>query len=155
VAVSGTWQATSKPRLAFLGAASAQGYSRQLEGFRLGLRDFGYDENNNVVIDYRWAEGRYERLLELALELIRWQPGLIVTHGTPASFAARKASSTIPIVMAIIGDPVATGVVASEVRPGGNISTQFAKGFGSRAPKFAVMHNKPSGQPCGRVRSPA
>ena len=115
-------QAISKPRLAFLGAASAQGYSRQLEGFRLGLRDFGYDDNNNIVIEYRWAEGRYDRLPELALDLVRWQPDVIVTHGTPATFASKKASSTIPIVMAIIGDPVATGVVASEVRPAGNVT---------------------------------
>jgi putative tryptophan/tyrosine transport system substrate-binding protein len=103
-------------------ATSASGSANRLEAFRLGLRELGYIEGTNLVITYRWAEGNYERLPELATELLRSNLDVIVTHGTPASLAAKKASSTIPIVMAIIGDPVASGVVASLARPGGNIT---------------------------------
>jgi putative ABC transport system substrate-binding protein len=115
-------QAGKVARIGFLGAASASGSANRLEAFRLGLRELGYIEGTNMVITYRWAEGNYERLPELATELLRSNLDVIVTHGTPASLAAKKASSTIPIVMAIIGDPVASGVVASLARPGGNIT---------------------------------
>jgi len=115
-------QAGKVARIGFLGATSASGQANRLEGFRLGLRELGYIEGTNVVITYRWAEGNYERLPELAAELLRSHVDVVVTHGTPASLAAKKASSTIPIVMAIIGDPVASGVVTSLARPGGNIT---------------------------------
>jgi putative ABC transport system substrate-binding protein len=88
------------------------------------LRDFGYVEGTNITVEYRWAEGRYERLPELAAELVRSNVDMIVTHGTPGSLAAKRATTTIPIVMANIGDPVATGVVANIARPGGNITGQ-------------------------------
>src|SRR4051794_40322074 len=80
------------PRIGFLGAASASGYARQLEGFRLGLRDLGYVEGTNIVIEYRWAQGKYEHLRELAAELIRSNVDVIVTHGT-AAFACLAASA--------------------------------------------------------------
>jgi ABC-type uncharacterized transport system substrate-binding protein len=115
-------QARKVARIGYLGATSASGQANRLEGFRSGLRELGYIEGTNLVITYRWAEGNYERLPELAAELLRSKVDAIVTHGTPASLAAKKASSTIPIVMAIIGDPVASGVVASLARPGGNIT---------------------------------
>jgi len=113
-------------RIGFLGATSASGFasSGRLEGFRSGLRDFGYMEGGNVIIEYRWAEEKYERLAALAAELVRSKVDVIVTQGTPASLAAKQATATIPIVMAIIGDPVATGAVASLARPGGNITGQ-------------------------------
>jgi putative ABC transport system substrate-binding protein len=111
------------PRIGFLGAASASGYARQLEGFRLGLRDLGYVEGTNVVIEYRWAQGKYEHLRKLAAELIRYVD-VIVTHGTPGSLTAKQATATIPIVLALVGDPVATGIVASLARPGGNVTGQ-------------------------------
>ena len=104
--------------------ASPSTFASRIEGFRQGLRDFGYVEGTNITIEYRWAEGRYERLPELAAELVRSNVDLIVTHGTPGSLAAKRATTTIPIVMASIGDPVATGVVASVARPGGNITGQ-------------------------------
>ena len=88
------------------------------------MRDFGYVEGTNITVEYRWAEGRYERLPELAAELVRSNVDMIVTHGTPGSLAAKRATTTIPIVMANIGDPVATGVVANIARPGGNITGQ-------------------------------
>jgi putative ABC transport system substrate-binding protein len=117
-------QAGKVPRIGFLGLASPSTFASRLEGFRLGLRDFGYVEGTNITIEYRWAEGRYERLPELAAELVRSNVELIVTHGTPGSLAAKRATTTIPIVMASIGDPVASGIVASVARPGGNITGQ-------------------------------
>ena len=96
----------------------------RIEGFRKGLRDLGYVEGTNITVEYRWAEGRYERLAGLAAELVRSKVDLIVTHGTPGSLAAKHATTTIPIVMASIGDPVVTGVIASVARPGGNITGQ-------------------------------
>ena len=116
-------QQTGKvPRIGLLGAASASGFTNQLAGFRLGLRDLGYIEGTNVLIEYRWAEGRYERIPELAAELVRSNVDVIVTHGTPGGLAAKQATATIPIVIASVGDPVASGIVASVARPGGNIT---------------------------------
>ena len=117
-------QQPAKSVIGFLGMASPSTFASRLEGFRLGLRDFGYVEGRNITIEYRWAEGRYERLPGLAAELVRSNVNLIVTHGTPGSLAAKRATTTIPIVMASIGDPVANGIVASVARPGGNITGQ-------------------------------
>jgi putative tryptophan/tyrosine transport system substrate-binding protein len=111
-------------RIGFLGATSLSGFRRQVEGFRLGLRDLGYIESANIVIEYRWAEGKYERLPELAADLVRSDVDVIVTHGAPGSLAAKRATATVPIVMAVTGDPVAMGLVASVARPGGNITGQ-------------------------------
>jgi putative ABC transport system substrate-binding protein len=117
--------ATSQPsskvyRLGFLGAASAAQYARQLEGMRQGLREHGYIEEQNVTFEYRWAEGRYERLPELAAELVRLNVDVIITHGTPGARAAKQATTTIPIVMVVVGNPDQTGLVKSIARPGGN-----------------------------------
>ena len=117
-------QRPAKPVIGFLGPASPSTFASRIEAIRQGLRDFGYVEGTNITIEYRWAEGRYERLPELAAELVRSNVDLIITHGTPGSLAAKRATTAIPIVMANIGDPVATGVVASIARPGGNITGQ-------------------------------
>jgi ABC-type uncharacterized transport system substrate-binding protein len=117
-------QRPAKSVIGFLSMASPSTFASRIEGFRLGLRDFGYVEGTNITIEYRWAEGRYERLPEMAAELIRSKVDLIVTHGTPGSLAAKRATTTIPIVIASIGDPVATGTVPSIARPGGNITGQ-------------------------------
>src|SRR5262252_3402795 len=117
-------QQLSKPVIGFLGSAPPATFADRIEGFRLGLRDFGYVEGTNITIQYRFAEGHYQRLSDLASELVRSKVNLIVTHGTPGSLAAKRATTTIPIVIASIGDPVATGVVASVARPGGNITGQ-------------------------------
>jgi putative ABC transport system substrate-binding protein len=111
-------------RIGFLGAVSASGYAKQVEGFRSGLRELGYVEGTNIIITYRWAEGDYERLRQLATELIRSNVDVIVTHGTPGTVAAKQASTSTPIVVASFGDPVASGIVASLGRPGGNITGQ-------------------------------
>jgi len=110
------------PRIGFLGAASASGYAPQLEAFRRGLRDLGYVEGKNIILEYRWAEGRYDRLPDLAAELVRLKPNLLLTHGTAGTRAAKQATATIPIVMAVSGDAVATGLVASLAHPGGNLT---------------------------------
>jgi len=109
-------------RVGFLGAASPLGYAPFVEALRLGLRDLGYVEGKNLAIEYRWAEGKYDRLPDLAAELVRQKVDLIVTHGTPGTLAAKQATRTIPIVMALSGDAVANGLVASFARPGGNIT---------------------------------
>jgi hypothetical protein len=90
--------------------------------FRDGLRELGYQEGRNVVIEYRWAEGKYERFPALVAELLAVPVDLIVTAGTPATLAVKKATSTVPLVMIAVGDPVGTGIVPSLARPGGNIT---------------------------------
>jgi putative ABC transport system substrate-binding protein len=92
------------------------------DAFRNGLRDLGYLEGSNLVIDYRSADGRSERFPRLASELVALKVDVIVTRGTPAVLAAKKATTTIPIVMAASGDPIGPGVVVSLARPGGNIT---------------------------------
>jgi putative tryptophan/tyrosine transport system substrate-binding protein len=112
------------PTIGFLGAISPTGLAKQLAGFRQGLRDLGYVEGENLTVEYRWAEGRYELLPDLATELVRANVAVIVTHGTPGTVAAKRTTTVIPIVAAIIGDPVATGVVMNIARPDGNITGQ-------------------------------
>ncbi|MSP98748.1 MAG: ABC transporter substrate-binding protein [Betaproteobacteria bacterium] len=109
-------------RIGFLGSTSALGYAPQLDALRGGLRELGYVEGKNIVIEYRWAEGNFERLPGLAAELARLGVDVIVTHGTPGTRTAKQATTTIPIVMAAIGDAVAAGIVTSLARPGGNIT---------------------------------
>ena len=109
-------------RIGFLGSASAAGSAKSVEALRTGLRDLGYVEGKNIVMEFRWAEGRYDRLSALVAELIRLKVDLIVTHGTPGTRAAKKATSTIPIVMAISGDAIATGLVTSLARPEANVT---------------------------------
>ncbi|MBI4562226.1 MAG: ABC transporter substrate-binding protein [Candidatus Rokubacteria bacterium] len=96
--------------------------SPSLDSFRQALRELGYVEGQNLAIEYRWAEGRSDRLADLAAELARLPVDVIITSTAPAIQAARQATSTIPIVMATVGDPVVTGLVASLARPGGNIT---------------------------------
>ena len=115
-------QSAKSHRIAFLSPATSSSMAPRVEAFRQGLREFGYIEGQNITIEYRWAEGRDERLTGLAAELARLQISIAVTHGVQATLAARKASTTIPIVCFACGDLVATGVVASLARPGGNIT---------------------------------
>src|SRR5215467_8750272 len=109
-------------RIGFLGVFSYAEYKRQVDALLTGLRQLGYDEGKNIVIHYRWAEGRYDRLPELASELAKLNVDVIVTHSTPGSRAAKEATSTIPIVMAAVIDPVEMGLVPTLHRPGGNLT---------------------------------
>ena len=109
-------------RIGFLGGASAAGYEPLVESFILGLRDLGYVVGKNVAVEYRWADGQYDRLPGLAAELTRVKVDVIVTQGTPAAYAAKRLSPPIPVVMAIVGNPVESGLVASLARPGGNVT---------------------------------
>ncbi len=115
-------QATRVYRVAFLGSTSASGYADQLQAFRGGLRDLGYVEGQNLVIEFRWAEAKNERLPELAAELVRLKPDVLVTHGTPGILAAKRATRMIPIVMGVVGEAVAIGAVESVARPGANVT---------------------------------
>jgi len=115
-------QAIKISRIGFLGSISASKYASQVEALLAGLHDLGYVEGKNITIEFRWAEGNYDRLPELAAELERLKVDVLVTHGTPATIAAKVATKTIPIVTAVIGDPVAAGVVTAAAEPGGNIT---------------------------------
>jgi putative tryptophan/tyrosine transport system substrate-binding protein len=115
-------QAGKVARIGFLGAPSPIDYADQLATFKAGLRDFGYTEGGNLIIEYRWANGNYAQLPALAAELARSNLDVIVTQGTSGSIAAKQATTAVPIVMVNVGDPVASGLVASLARPGGNIT---------------------------------
>ena len=112
-------QAAKVYHIGFLGLSSARDYAPNLEAFRQGLRDLGYDEGRNVLIDYRWAQGRSEHLSGLAAELVRLNPDVLVTHANGVG-AAQQATTTIPIVMGVVADPVRQGLVKSLAKPGGN-----------------------------------
>jgi putative tryptophan/tyrosine transport system substrate-binding protein len=110
------------PRIGFMGNSTAALEANLIGPFREGLRAHGYEEGRNVEIVFRWAEGRYERFPALVAELIAANVDVIVTAGTPAALALKQATSTVPVVMAAIGDPVGTGIVPNLARPGGNIT---------------------------------
>jgi putative ABC transport system substrate-binding protein len=110
------------PRIGFLGNSNATLEANLIGPFREGLRSHGYVENKTILIEWRWAEGKYERFPPLIEELITSKCDLIVTAGTPASLAVKKATSTIPLVMIAVGDPVGTGLIDSLAHPGGNVT---------------------------------
>ena len=107
-------------RIGYLASSSATAHP--VEPFREALRELGWVEGQNIVIEYRFADGRFERLPDLAAELVRLKMELIVAVPTPAAVATKNATATIPIVMASVGDPVGLGLVASLARPGGNVT---------------------------------
>jgi putative ABC transport system substrate-binding protein len=109
-------------RIGFLGVFSYEDYRRLIDAMGTRLRQLGYEDGKNIVIQYRWAEGRYDRLPELAAELVKLNLDVLVTHSTPGALAAKQATSAIPIVVAAVGDPTDSGLVASLARPGGNLT---------------------------------
>jgi len=115
-------QAGKVYRIGVLEPTSMALNAANLDAFRKGLRELGYVEGRNMMIEYRSADGRSERFPDLAAELVRLKVDVILTRGTPAVMAAKNATGTIPVVMAASGDPVLSGVVSSLARPGGNVT---------------------------------
>ena len=120
------------PRIGYLNASSASSASSRVEAFRRGLRELGYVEGKNVVIEYRFAEGNLDRLRQLTAELVQLKVDIIVSGGPTVTRPAKEATSTIPIVMGFDDDPVGSGFVASLARPGGNIT-----GLSTLAPEIS------------------
>jgi putative ABC transport system substrate-binding protein len=127
-------QSTKLPRIGYLSVLSSSSDSARIEAFRLGLRELGYVEGKNIVIESRYVEGKLNRLTELAGELVRLNVDAIVVGGSTATRAAKNATQLIPIVMAHGSDPVELGYVASLARPGGNITglTHLAPELGGK-----------------------
>jgi len=110
------------PTIGFLGAATASARTQWVAAFVQRLRELGWSEGRTVAIEYRWAEARSERFAEIAAEFVRLKVDVIVTYSTPATIAAKEATAVIPIVSAVMGDPVGAGLVGSLARPGGNVT---------------------------------
>jgi len=125
-------QTGNVPRIGYLSPTSPSVSPTRIEAFRHGLRELGYREGKNIVIDYRYAEGKFDRLPALAAELVRLKVDLIVTTGPTVTRAAKEATTTVPIVMATDTDPVGNGFVASLARPGGNVT-----GLSALAPELS------------------
>jgi putative tryptophan/tyrosine transport system substrate-binding protein len=110
------------PTIGYLGATTRSVDSERLPAFVERLRELGWIEGRTIAIEYRWLEGRSERLAEIAAGLVQLKVNVIVTAGTPQALAVKQATSLIPIVFAAVGDPVGIGLVASMARPGGNVT---------------------------------
>jgi putative ABC transport system substrate-binding protein len=134
-------QQPAMPVIGFLAPASPDSYADRIQGFRGGLQETSYVEGRNVLIEYRWAHARYERLPELAAELVQRNVAvLVVAGGTSAALAAKNATNTVPIVFAIGSDPVEVGLVPSLARPGGNITGLAQLYFALTAKRLEMLH---------------
>jgi len=131
-AVASAQQQAKVPRIGYLGTASPSAVSARVEAFRQGLRELGYAEGKNIVIEWRYAEGKLDHLPALAAELVRLKVDIIVASGTTSTRAAKEATVTIPIVMGFNNDPVGNGFVTSLAHPGGNIT-----GLSTLAPEIS------------------
>src|SRR5262252_1512995 len=115
-------QESTKPVIGFLNVASARGYESQVAAFLKGLREEGFVDGQNVVVEYRWADGQNDRLPAMAADLVRRQVAVIAATTTPGAIAAQAATTTIPIVFEAGTDPVRLGLVANLNQPGGNVT---------------------------------
>jgi putative ABC transport system substrate-binding protein len=128
-------QPSKAPTVGFLSASTPAAAGQWVAAFAQRLRDLGWIEGRTVAIEYRWAEGRNDRMAEIAAEFVRAKVNVIVAQGTPAALAAKNATASLPIVFALPGDPIGSGLVASLARPGGNVtglSSQTAELGGKR-----------------------
>ena len=125
-------QPTKIPRIGILSSLSPADVSARMDAFRQGLRQLGYEEGKNIIIEYQWAEGKIERLPDLAAELVRLKVNVIVTGGPAVNRSAKEATVTIPIVLSFDNDPVGNGFAASLAHPGGNIT-----GLSTLAPEIS------------------
>ena len=126
-------------RIGYLDQRSADGNKANVEAFRQGLRDLGWVEGKNIVMEVRFAEGKTDRLPALAAELVRMKVDLIVASSTPAALAAKQATTTIPIVIGFAADPVGSGIVRSLARPGGNITGWTHQGLELRVKYLELL----------------
>ncbi|HET7033989.1 MAG TPA: ABC transporter substrate-binding protein [Casimicrobiaceae bacterium] len=126
-------------RIGFLGITDPSSWASQIGALRQGLRELGYEEGKNIVIEFRWANADYASLPKLAAELVSLNVDVLVTHGTPGSRAAKEVTSAIPIVIAAAGDPVQSGLVASLARPGGNITGNSIVEFDLTSKRFELL----------------
>src|SRR5712691_7762593 len=133
-------QQTAMPVIGFLNGTSLQGYGRFLLAFRQEFSEKGYTEGRNVTSEYRWGEGKYERLPTMAADLVRRRVSVIAATSTPANVIAKAATSTIPIVFSMGGDPVALGYVASLSQPGGNLTGVTTLNVELGPKRLEVMH---------------
>jgi putative tryptophan/tyrosine transport system substrate-binding protein len=132
-------QPAKVPRMGVLGNSTAALESNLIGPPREGLRDLGYEEGRSIVIEYRWAEGMYEHFPVLIAELIALNVDVIVTAGTPAALAVKKATTSIPLVMIAVGEPVATGLVTSLARPGENITGVSSLLYGIEGKRLELL----------------
>ena len=134
-------QQSVMPVIGFMNGGSIESQARTLAAFRQGLNETGYIENHNVKIEYRWAEGRYDRLPGMAADLVRRQVVVIAATSTPAALAAKAATAVIPIVFETAGDPITLGLVTSWNRPGSNVTGVTRLGVELGSKRLGLLHD--------------
>jgi putative ABC transport system substrate-binding protein len=149
-------QATKMARVGWLSPGSQASDRSFIASFRDGLRELGWIEGQNIAIEFRWAEGKFERLPDLAGELVRLKVDVIVANVTQASLAAKRATATIPIVMVGVGDPLGSGLVDSLARPSGNVTGPSSMLAEASAKQLALLKETvPSASPVAVLWNPA